>query len=277
MYCSITGFGSRRRPHGRPGYDFVAQAESGLMSITGEPDGEATKVGVALIDVLTGLNASTAILAALHRRERTGEGELIEVALLDSAFASLVNVAQNALVTGEEPRRYGNAHPSIVPYQPFRASDGWIAVAAANDGLFRRLCAAIDRPELAADDRYATNDARVRNRDALVDELAAVFADRASEAWVSLLLAAGVPAGKIRGVGDALRSADAATAVPHPTAGTVELVRSPFPGARPPTAPPLLGQHTGEVLGELGVGEDRLVELERRGAIARSSPPDLSR
>src|SRR5205085_315976 len=119
----------RRAPRDRPAYDFVVQAESGLMSITGEPDGEPTKVGVALVDVLAGLNAATAILAALHRRGRTGEGELIEISLLDSAFAGLVNVAENALVTGEEPRRYGNAHPSIVPYQPFRTTDGWIAIA----------------------------------------------------------------------------------------------------------------------------------------------------
>ena len=272
VYCSINGFG-RRSPRDRPAYDFVVQAESGLMSITGEPDGEPTKVGVALVDVLAGLNAATAILAALHRRDRTGEGELIEISLLDSAFAGLVNVAENALVTGEEPQRYGNAHPSIVPYQPFRATDGWIAVAAANDGLFRRLCAAIDRPELAADERYATNDARVRNRGPLVTELAAVFAERPSEEWVSVLLAAGVPAGKIRGVGDALRSAGATTAVPHPTAGTVELVRSPFwlahASLRPAAAPPLLGEHTDEALAELGVGEDRLRELERRGVIVR--------
>jgi crotonobetainyl-CoA:carnitine CoA-transferase CaiB-like acyl-CoA transferase len=268
VYCSISGFGERE-PRDRPAYDFVVQAESGLMSITGEPDGEPTKVGVALIDVLAGLNAAVAILAALHRRERTGEGDLIEISLLDSAFAGLVNVAQNALVTGEEPRRYGNAHPSIVPYQPFHASDGWIGVAAANAGLFRRLCDAVERPELAADERYGTNDARVRNRDALVGELAGVFAERASDEWMPLLLAAGVPAGKIRGVGDALHSAGATTVVPHPTAGTVELVRSPFSGARPPTAPPLLGEHTDEVLGELGVDEERLAELERRGVILR--------
>jgi crotonobetainyl-CoA:carnitine CoA-transferase CaiB-like acyl-CoA transferase len=280
VYCAISGFG-RREPRDRPGYDFVVQAESGLMSITGEPDGEPTKVGVALVDVLAGLNAAAAILAALHRRDRTGEGELVEVSLLDSAFAALVNVAENALVTGEEPQRYGNAHPSIVPYQPFRAADGWIAVAAANDGLFGRLCAAIDRPGLASDERYLTNDARVRNREPLVAELAGVFAARPTEEWVSLLAAAGVPAGKIRGVGDALRSAGATTVVPHPTAGTVELVAPPFSLARaphrPPTAPPLLGQHTDEMLGELGVGEDRRAELERRGVIARSSVSGMSR
>jgi crotonobetainyl-CoA:carnitine CoA-transferase CaiB-like acyl-CoA transferase len=269
VYCSISGFGARE-PLDRPGYDFIVQAESGLMAITGDPGGEPTKIGVALVDVLTGLNASTAILAALHRRERTGEGERIEVSLLDSAFAALVNVAASALVTGEEPPRYGNAHPSIVPYQPFRAADGWVAVAAANEGLFGRLCNAIGRPDLAADERYATNDARVRNREPLVAELEDAFAARPADVWVDLLLGAGVPAGKIRGVGEALRSAQATTRVEHPTAGPLELVDPPFSltgaSVAQPTAPPLLGEHTAEVLAELGVDEGRLAALERRGA-----------
>ena len=270
VYCSISGFGARE-PRDRPGYDFVVQAESGLMAVTGEPDGEPTKIGVALVDVLTGLNAAIAIVAAFHRRGRTGEGERIEVSLLDSAFAALVNVAQNALVTGEEPPRYGNAHASIVPYQPFRAADGWVAVAAANDALFRRLCETLDRSDLGADERYATNDARVRNREPLVAELEAVFAARPAEEWVALLLGAGVPAGKIRGVGEALRSAEATTSVDHPSAGPLELVAAPFALAGAsltrPTPPPLLGEHTAEVLGELGVDEERLAALERRGAI----------
>jgi crotonobetainyl-CoA:carnitine CoA-transferase CaiB-like acyl-CoA transferase len=274
VYCTISGFG-RREPSGRPGYDFIVQAESGLMAITGEPGGAPTKVGVALVDVLTGLNAATAILAALHRRGTTGEGELIELSLLDSTFAALVNVAQNALVTGEEPERYGNAHPSIVPYEPFRAADGWVAVAAANDGLYARLCAAIERPDLAADERFATNAARVRNRDALVAELEPVFAGRTTEEWVELLLAAGVPAGKIRGVGEALRAAGTATTrVSHPTAGMLELVAAPFSllraGVREPEPPPLLGQHTEDVLAELGVSEERQAELEQSGVIVRA-------
>ena len=275
VYCTISGFGARE-PRDRPAYDFVLQAESGLMAITGAPDGVPTKVGVALIDVVTGLNAAAAILAALHRRDRTGEGELVEVALLDSAFASLVNVAQNSLITGEEPKRYGNAHPSIVPYQPFRAADGWVAVAAGNDGLFVRLCTAIERPELAADERYATNAERVRNRDSLVAELDPVFAARSTEEWVELLLASGVPAGKVRGVGEALREAgNATTRVEHPTAGELELVAPPFSlartGLRAADPPPLLGQHTAEVLAELGVDEERQEELEQRGVIARSA------
>jgi crotonobetainyl-CoA:carnitine CoA-transferase CaiB-like acyl-CoA transferase len=275
VYCTISGFGLRE-PTDRAGYDFTVQAESGLMAITGELDGEPMKVGVAIVDVLTGLNAVTAILAALHRRDLTGEGDLVEVSLLDSAFAALVNVGANALLTGEEPQRYGNAHPSIVPYQPFRAADGWIAVAAANDGLYTSLCTAIERPDLAADERYATNEARVLNREPLIAELEAVFVGRSADEWERLLLAAGVPAGKIRGVGEALRTGQARTRrVDHPTGGTVELVGPPFElksanlGAWTP--PPLLGQHTAEVLRELGVDDERLASLEERGVIARSA------
>jgi crotonobetainyl-CoA:carnitine CoA-transferase CaiB-like acyl-CoA transferase len=275
VYCTISGFGARE-PGDRAGYDFTLQAESGLMAITGEPDGKPMKVGVAIVDVLAGLNAVTAILAALRRRDLTGDGDLVEVSLLDSAFAALVNVGANALLTGAEPLRYGNAHPSIVPYQPFRAADGWIVVAAANDGLYARLCTAIGRPDLAADERYATNEARVSNREPLIAELQAVFAGRGTEDWEGLLLAAGVPAGKIRGVGEALRAGQARTrGVDHPTAGTVELVGPPFElesatlGALAP--PPLLGQHTAEVLRELGVDDERLASLEERGVIARSA------
>ena len=164
VYCSITGFGSEREPPGRPGYDFVAQAESGLMSITGPEDGSPYKVGVALVDVLAGLHAAAAVLAALHG----GEGARIEVPLLDSGLAGLVNVAQNALVTGREPERHGNAHPNIVPYQDFETSSGRIAVAAANDGLFRALCSVMALEELSSDERFATNAARVEHRTELV-------------------------------------------------------------------------------------------------------------
>jgi crotonobetainyl-CoA:carnitine CoA-transferase CaiB-like acyl-CoA transferase len=275
VYCTISGFGWLGPAHSA-GSDFTVQAESGLMAITGEPDGEPVKVGVAIVDVLTGLNAATAILAALHRRDRTGQGDRVEVSLLDAAFAALVNVGANALLTGEEPQRYGNSHPSIVPYQPFRAADGWIAVAAANDGLYSKLCLAIGRPDLAVDERYATNELRVLNREALITELQAVFAGRAAEEWKGLLLASGVPAGSIRGVGEALRLGQARTRlVDHPTAGAVELVGPPFElesallGASTP--PPLLGQHTAEVLAELGVDDERLASLEERGVIARSA------
>jgi crotonobetainyl-CoA:carnitine CoA-transferase CaiB-like acyl-CoA transferase len=271
VYCSITGFG-RRGSRDRSGYDFVVQAESGLMAVTGPEDGPPTKAGVALVDVVTGLHAALAIVAALRAREQTGKGERIEVSLLDSALSALVNVAQNALVTGEEPPRFGNAHPSIVPYQPFRASDGWVAVAAANDGLFARLCGVLGRPELAEDERFRTNEARVRNRTALLPLLEQDFAARPADEWAAALDGAGVPAGKIRGVLEALRAAEPATVrVAHPTAGELELVAPPFAlGSDSPelTAPPLLGQHTREVLAGLGLDAARIAELEACGVVA---------
>jgi crotonobetainyl-CoA:carnitine CoA-transferase CaiB-like acyl-CoA transferase len=267
VYCSISGFGSGREPAGRPGYDFIAQAESGLMSVTG--DAEPTKVGVAMVDVLAGLHAAVAILAAVHG----GGGRRIEVPLLDTALASLVNVASGALVTGDEPRRYGNAHPHIVPYQPLRAADGYVAVAAANDGLFRRMCDATERPDLA--ERYPTNASRVEGRDELIAELEAVFATRSADEWSRRLDAAGVPAGKIRGVLDAIEAAttagsDPRVTVQHPTIGALPLIGSPIrtDGMPAPSAPPLLGQHTREVLAEIGVSDDELAALEARGAVA---------
>jgi crotonobetainyl-CoA:carnitine CoA-transferase CaiB-like acyl-CoA transferase len=276
VYCSIGGFGSGREPAGRPGYDFVVQAESGLMSITGDSDGQPLKVGVAVVDVLTGYAAATAILGALVARGRTGRGERLEVSLLDTALSALVNVASGALVTGAEPARFGNAHPNIVPYQTFDAADGAIAVAAANDGLFRRLCDAIGRPELATDERFATNPQRVVNRVALIDELQRVFATRTAEEWIEELDAAGVPAGKVRDVIDALAAAEragvsATVDVDHPTAGRLSLVASPLRnagGTRERTPPPLLGEHTREVLAELGYDDERIAELVAAGAVA---------
>jgi crotonobetainyl-CoA:carnitine CoA-transferase CaiB-like acyl-CoA transferase len=266
VYCSITGFGSER-----PGYDFIVQAESGLMAITGEADGPPLKVGVAVVDVLAGYAAATAVLGALLERERTGRGARLEISLLDTALSALVNVGQAALVTGTDARRFGNAHSSIVPYQTFAAADGEVAVAAANDGLFARLCAALGRPELAKDERYRTNDRRVEHRDELAAELGAVFATRSSGEWVERLDAAGVPVGKVRGVLEALADARTLT-VGHPTAGELPLVASPVGPTEPPLPPPLLGQHTQEVLTELGYGAEKIAALERDGVVAFPEP-----
>jgi crotonobetainyl-CoA:carnitine CoA-transferase CaiB-like acyl-CoA transferase len=269
VYCSITGFGSVREPVGRPGYDFVAQAESGLMSITGPADGPPYKVGVALVDVLAGLHAAAAILAGLHG----GEGARIEVPLLDSGLAGTVNVAQNALVTGAEPSRYGNAHPNIVPYETFQTASGQIAIAAANDGLFRALCGVLGL-ELADDDRFATNAARVENRDELIPLLATRLRERPAEEWLAELDAAGVPVGKVRTVPEALAAAaeagrPATLRVDHPTAGALDLVASPIwgPTSLAPTPPPLLGEHTGQVLTELGRSAEQVEALAERGVV----------
>lgn len=262
VYCSITGFGDRE-PAGRPGYDFVIQAESGLMSITGPADGEPSKVGVAVVDVLAGLNAAVAILAALRRRDETGEGEHVEVSLLDSALSGLVNVAQSVLVTGEEAPRFGNAHRSVAPYEPLRAQDGLVAIAAANDGLFAKLCGVLGRADVLADERFATNARRVEHRADLAVELERTLTTRPADEWIELLTSEGVPAGKIRGVLEALEVAGTETTVPvqHPTVGALDLVRTASRVAgddEPPSPPPLLGQHTREVLAEAGLDDSEI-------------------
>jgi crotonobetainyl-CoA:carnitine CoA-transferase CaiB-like acyl-CoA transferase len=272
VYCSITGFGSRREPPGRPGYDFVAQAESGLMSITGPAEGPPYKAGVAVVDVLAGLHAAVAIVAGIS----AGEGSRIEVPLLDAGLAGLVNVAQNALVTGRAPERHGNAHPNIVPYQDFETASGRIAVAAANDGLFGAMCRVLGRDELAQDERFATNPGRVENRAELIPLLAERLRERPAEEWVEALDTAGVPVGKVRTLPEALAAAaeagrPATVSVDHPTAGALELVASPIWGPTDPaqaSAPPLLGEHTEDVLGELGKTEAEIAALVERGVVA---------
>jgi crotonobetainyl-CoA:carnitine CoA-transferase CaiB-like acyl-CoA transferase len=270
VYCSISGFGSDREPRGRPGYDFVAQAESGLMSITGPSDGPPYKAGVALVDVLTGLHAAAAVTAALHG----GRGARIEVPLLDSGLAGLVNVAQGALVTDSEPERHGNAHPSIVPYQDLATASGRVAVAAPNDGLFRALCVALGAPRIADDARFTTNADRVRHRAELIPLLEERLAGAPADEWVERLSAAGVPAGKIRTVPDALAAAAeagraATVRVEHPTIGELDLVGPPArtPFAREATPPPLLGQHTAEVLHELGRSDAEIERLVEGGVV----------
>lgn len=280
VYCSVSGFGPEHEPSTRPGFDIVVQAESGLMATTGPEEGPASKVGVALTDVLTGLNAAVGILGALMRARVTGQGENISASLINSTLSGLVNLAQQALVTGEEPRRVGNAHTTIVPYQTFPTADSEIVVAAGNDALYQRLCAVLGRPDLAEDPRYTTNPGRVAHREELVAELSATLRTRPANHWMEALVQAGVPVGRVRGVLDALRTGqaqgdDLLRTVEHPTAGLLEQVRAGFrlEGSPPPlTAPPLLGQHSRTVLTELDLTEEQVTAMVERGAVHQ---PDL--
>lgn len=260
IHCSISGFDGDTAEANTPGYDLLAQAGSGLMSITGDPDGEPMKVGVALADVLTGHYAHGAICAALFARERTGRGARLEVSLFGASLASLVNVAQGALATGREARRFGNAHPSIVPYQLFHAADRTFAIGGGTDRHFRFLCErVVEQPELATDARFATNGARVANREVLVALLDAIFRTQSAEHWVMRCRGAAIPASLVQGVLEALRSEPARPLVGtmvHPDAGSYETVRHPvrFDGERLPlgSAPPRLGEQTKAIVGELG-------------------------
>ncbi len=281
VYCSITGFGQSGPYRDRAGYDFLIQGMGGLMSITGEPDGVPgggpMKVGVAITDVLTGMYAAVAVLAALAHRDRTGQGQHVDMALLDVQVASLANQASSYLVTGRSPGRLGNAHPSIVPYQAFPTKDGHIVLAVGNDGQFARFCEVADRPELARDPRFATNAARVRHRVELVRILTSVLALRTSAQWISSLEGAGVPCGPIHTLAEVfedpqVRQRGLRVEAPHPLAGTVPMVASPMrlsrTPVRTPTAPPLLGQHTREVLsGLLGMSDDEIDALHARGVV----------
>jgi len=269
--CSITGYGSSGPDAALPGYDFILQAESGLMSICGEPDGTPTKYGVAIVDVVTGLYACNAILAGLAARERTGRGQHVEVCLYDSGIAMLINVASNYLVTGRDARRFGNGHPSIVPYTTYPTVDGLIALAVGNDGQFARFAETIGRGEWARDARFARNPDRVTNRETLDALIAQALERDKSAAWIEKLRAAGVPCGPINSVAEALTdphtlARDMVRTVKHPTAGDLKMVGIPFrfsdtPGAIR-RAPPLLGQHTEEVLGvELGLSAERIAQL----------------
>jgi crotonobetainyl-CoA:carnitine CoA-transferase CaiB-like acyl-CoA transferase len=281
IYCSITGFGQTGPYASRPGYDFLIQAMGGLMSITGRKDGEPgagpQKAGVAVTDILTGLYATIGVLAALAHRERTGEGQHIDVSLMDVQVACLANQAMNYLVSGSVPPRLGNAHPNIVPYQDFPTGDGFMIIAVGNDPQFARLCAALGRPELADDPRFASNKQRVANRSSLIDKLCAVTVTRTTAAWVTILEAAGVPCGPINSI-DAVfadrqvRARGMRIDLPHPRAGSVPLVANPLRMSQTPvtyrTAPPLLGAQTREVLGQrLALSAAEIDELAERGII----------
>jgi crotonobetainyl-CoA:carnitine CoA-transferase CaiB-like acyl-CoA transferase len=251
VYCSISAFGSGERAAALPGYDLLLQAMSGLMSVTGEPDGRPLKVGAPLIDVMCGLYATIGVLGALRARDRDGRGQHVEVSLMDTALAGLLNQASAHVNTGNVPSRLGNRHPSIAPYETFAAADGDFAVAVGNDAIFGRLCAVIGRPALATDERFATNAARLGNRDALAAELEAAFAATPAADWVRALAAAGVPAGPINDVAQAFAFAAGLGLEPVDETGGVRSVRSPVRLGATPAAvsrrPPRLGEHSDEI------------------------------
>ena len=269
VHLAIGGYGISGPDAAKPGYDFIIQATGGLMSITGEPDGTPTKVGVAITDVVTGLFGAVSVLAGLLAKPRTG-GQRVDVSILQSTLAVLVNQAQNAFVTGRAPGRRGNAHPNIVPYETFRTSDGEIAVGIGSERQWPRFCKALGIPELAADPRFGTNGDRVERRADLVPLLAARLATATSAEWLVLLDAADVPAGPLLDVLEAFdtpqaRAVNARVPMAHPALGAVDQVRSPFDFSITPTSirtpPPLLGEHSDEILSELGYDAAAIARL----------------
>lgn len=281
IYCSITGFGQTGPYAARAGYDFLIQGMGGLMSLTGRPDGSPgegpMKVGVALTDVMTGLYSTVAVLAALAHRERSGRGQHIDLALLDVQIASLANQAANYLVGGDVPRRMGNAHPNIVPYQDFPTADGYMIIAVGNDSQFASLCEAIDRPQWARDARFRTNPQRVKHRDELVESLRGITLTRTTAQWVSMLEARGVPCGPINRMDQVfadphVQARAMRLEMSHPVAGKVPLVANPIRMSETPVqyrhAPPTLGEHTEAVLGEwLALDAPQLAVLHDRGVV----------
>ena len=287
IYCSVTGFGQDGPYAERAGYDLMIQAMSGMMSITGHadgvPGGGPMRMGVALIDVLTGIYACSAILAAIEVRHRTGEGQHIDMALLDVGMAVLANQAAGFLNTGKVPQRQGNTHPSLAPYQTFETLDGSMLLAVGNDGQFARFCEAAGHPEWAKDGRFASNTLRVKHRDALIPTLQAVTRTRSTAQWIALLEDKAVPCGPINDIGQAFADAqvqarglrvDQSVTSSPPTDGAVAsiaTVASPLRlMATPPVLhrpPPALGEHTDEVLAELGLDAAQVAGLRQRGVV----------
>lgn len=276
IYCSISGYGRKSPRAAEPGYDYVIQAEGGLMAINGDIDRPPVRVGVAVADLFTGMFAAQAILAALIAKDRDGLGQHIDMALFDSQLAMLANVGSSCLVSDEEPKRFGNAHPSVVPYRTFESADGRFVIAVGNDHQFGILCRdLLDRPDLADDARFATNSARVKNRDALDAILEPLIAQKPTHWWLESLHKVKVPCGEVRPMKAALGAAETLArgmvqSVSHPLAGSVPLIGSPLKLGRTPVvapkAPPLLGEHSGEILGDL-LGYDAAMIARAAGQI----------
>ncbi len=281
VYCSITGFGQTGPYAHRAGYDFIVQGMGGFMSITGErddlPGGGPQKGGVAISDLMTGMYATIAVMAALTHRDRTGEGQYIDMALLDVQVAMLANMGSNYLASGNAPKRWGNAHPNIVPYQTFATADGHIIVAVGNDGQYAKFVEAGGRAELAQDERFATNPMRVRNRDVLVPILVEMVKSKTRDEWINRLEGAGVPCGPINNLDDVYVNPQVVARglradLPHPCGAPVKLVQSPMKLSGTPVRcdmpPPTLGQHTEQVLEELlGQGEAEIAALRAKGIV----------
>jgi crotonobetainyl-CoA:carnitine CoA-transferase CaiB-like acyl-CoA transferase len=279
IYASVTGYGQTGPLREHAGYDFMAQARGGIMSVTGEPDGMPQKVGVGIADVMTGMYATVALLAALESRNRTGRGQHIDLSLFDCQLAWLINQGTAFLMTGDTPRRLGNGHPTIVPYNAFEAADGPFILAIGNDAQFARFCAAAGEPGLAEDERFATNAARVRNREAVEAEVNRLTRTRTRQAWSDILDPLGVPAGPINTIPEAFAepqalAREARVSQPHPLAGsgTVDTIANPIKYSATPVdyrrPPPMLGQHSREVLsGLLGYDESEIDDLAARGIV----------
>jgi formyl-CoA transferase len=277
IYASLSGFGADGPMSDVPGYDLIVQAWGGLMSITGQPDGEPTKVGVAIIDLVAGLMLGKSIAAALFAREKIGIGQKIDTSLLEAEVACLINVGSNYLVEGSIPGRWGNAHPSIVPYQTFKTADGYLVIGVASEGIWRRFCQAVGRAEWAEDSRFEKNSNRVENRSLLIGLLAEIFLGRSTDEWLKILNSAEVPCAPVQTVDQVFKAPqvlhrEMLVEVEHPTAGTVPMAGIPVKFSATPASvrlpPPLLGQHTEEVLKSwLGMVDKEISELKRKTVI----------
>jgi formyl-CoA transferase len=277
VWATVSGYGPDGPYADRPGYDFVTQGETGIMAITGEPDGEPMKVGVAIVDITTGLFTAVAVLAALRARDTTGTGQRIHSSLFTSAIAWLANVGQSHLVSGNPAKRYGNAHANIVPYQAFRARDQHFTIAVGNDRQFAQLCDIVGQPDLATDPRFATNPQRVAHREELIPLLAAAFETQDAEYWIDACYRAGIPSGLINTVEQVFTHPQTLARrmlveLEHPVAGMLKMAGIPYELAGTPATvrlpPPLLGEHTAEILSQrLGRSAAQIQQLREDGVI----------